>query len=65
LFIEENKQLAAFTTFGLSSVARYYFEARSCEDLREALLFAKKRKIDGKLMPFYWVAEATLFSPLL
>ena len=50
MFIEENKQLAAFTTFGLPSIARYYFEARSCEDLREALLFAKRRKIDAFLL---------------
>ena len=50
MFIEENKQLAAFTTFGLPSIARYYFEARSCEDLREALLFAKRRKIDAVLL---------------
>ncbi len=41
MLIQENKQLAALTTLGLPSLARYYVEARDEDELREALLFAR------------------------
>jgi UDP-N-acetylmuramate dehydrogenase len=46
MFIEENKQLAPFTTFGIGGPARWFVEAASEEDVASAALWARERGAD-------------------
>ena len=62
MLIQENKQLAALTTLGLPSLARYYVEARDEDELREALLFARKQKVKVVLLGG---GSNVVFAPLL
>jgi UDP-N-acetylmuramate dehydrogenase len=46
LAIKENVPLAPLTSFRVGGNARFYTEARSLEELKEALAFAKEKNID-------------------
>jgi UDP-N-acetylenolpyruvoylglucosamine reductase len=50
LKIERNVLLKNFTTFKIGGPARYFFVAKSKEDLKNAILWAKK----GKVAIFYF-----------
>jgi len=45
MFIEENKPLAPFTTFGIGGPARWFVEAASEEEIAEAAAWARERKV--------------------
>ena len=44
--IQENVTLAPFTSFRIGGVARFYAEVSSVDELKEALEYAKNKKID-------------------
>ena len=52
--LQENTPLAPYTSFGIGGPARYFAQARSAEELREALLFARH-----KGLPFYLLGGGT------
>jgi len=41
----QNKPLSEVSTFGIGGPARYFFEAHSVEDMKEALAFCKENKV--------------------
>ena len=45
MLIQENKPLAPFTTFGIGGPARWFVEAQSDEDVREAAAWARERGV--------------------
>ena len=45
LNVEENVALAPLTTFGIGGAARWFVDVKSEDDVREALDFARKRKV--------------------
>lgn len=46
ILLQENIPLAPFTSFRIGGSARYFVQARSAEDLREAVLHARERGLD-------------------
>ncbi len=52
--VQEKIPLAPITSFRIGGSAKFYVEASTVEELREAILFAKEKKID-----FYVLAGAT------
>ncbi|MDP3725120.1 MAG: UDP-N-acetylmuramate dehydrogenase [Nanoarchaeota archaeon] len=49
LRIQENVSLAPMSTFGIGGVARYFFEAKKSEELKEAVQWAVKNDISYKI----------------
>jgi UDP-N-acetylmuramate dehydrogenase len=45
MFVEENKALAPFTTFGVGGPARWFVEARTEEDIVEAAAWAREQAV--------------------
>lgn len=41
----ENKLLSSLSTFGIGGPAKYFFEARSTEQLQEAIIYCSKKKM--------------------
>ena len=55
LDVEEHVELAAWTTFGISSKARWFARVATLSQLREALVWAKERRFRC----WSWAGEAT------
>lgn len=54
MIIQEKKSLAPLTSFGIGGPARYFVEAFTREELKEALLFAKER-----YLPYFILGSGT------
>ncbi len=54
LDIKENVPLAPMTSFRLGGAAKYFVDVKTVEELQEALIFAKEKKVD-----FYVMAGGT------
>jgi len=52
--LQENMPLAPFTSFGIGGPARYFAQAASAEELRDALLFARQ-----KGLPYFLIGGGT------
>lgn len=46
LNIQENIPLAKYTTFRIGGLAKYFVEVKNLEELEDALLYAKEKKLD-------------------
>lgn len=42
---EENKPLSQLTTFGIGGPARYFFDVRSIEEMKDALIFCRESRL--------------------
>lgn len=59
--VHRNKSLKELCTLGIGGQASYYFQAESCEEMREALLFCKEQSL-----PFFILGKGSncLFDDL-
>ena len=60
MLLQENVPLASLTTFRIGGPARFLIEAKSPEEVREGVAFARS-KISRSL---FWEAAATLSWPM-